>query len=47
MADRQTIAEVVDAKKNLDRVSRAIEMYHYMYDNGRHVRTVGTVNLTK
>jgi hypothetical protein len=41
MADRQAIAELVDAKKNLDRASRAIEIYRCMYDSDRSANTVG------
>ncbi len=41
MADRQAIAELVDAKKNLDRASRAIEIYRCMYDSDRNASTVG------
>jgi len=40
MADRQAIAELVDSKKNLDRASRAIEMYRCMYDSDRSASIV-------
>jgi outer membrane protein TolC len=41
MVDRQAIVELVDAKKNLDRASRAIEIYRRMYDSDRSASTVG------
>jgi len=41
MTDRQAVAGLVDAKKNLDRASRAIEIYRCLCDSDRSAGSIG------